>query len=150
MPQTASLPQAQIHRTLTLWTTIQYQCTLHSAQCTLHSAHCTVHSTQWQYTSQCQIISLFLYAFSTIDSACTVSGYMQFRCAVMMWRALKALKFLSHSADDAWMTKIRLAMSASKAYFSVLWRHHCSGSKSSGSLNLYPIACDDVYNIVVS
>ena len=44
--------------------------------------------------------------------ACTVSGYILLRCAVMMWRALKALKCLSHSADEAGITNTRLAISA--------------------------------------
>ena len=38
----------------------------------------------------------------------------------MMWRALKALKCLSHSADDAVMTNIRLAVSDSRKFINML------------------------------
>ena len=59
---------------------------------------------------------------------------MLFLCAVMMCRALKALKCLSHSAEDAGITKIRRAMSESNEYFSVLWPHHFSGSNCTDAV----------------
>jgi len=38
--------------------------------------------------------NLFLYPSNTIDRASTVSGKSMFRCEVMIWRALNALKCL--------------------------------------------------------
>jgi len=53
---------------------------------------------------------------------------MLLRCADIMWLALKALKCLSHSADEAGIQYIRLAMSDSRGNFSVRWLHHYSGT----------------------
>ena len=45
---------------------------------------------------------------------------MLLRCADIMWRALKALKCRSHSADKSGIQYIRLAMSDSRGNFSEL------------------------------
>jgi len=76
--------------------------------------------------------NLFLYPSRTIDSACTVSGNMLFRWHVMMWRALNALKCLSHSADDAGITISRFATQDSSGKRSSRSPHHCRGSNSPG------------------
>jgi len=51
----------------------------------------------WQFTAAV----CFLYPSNTIDRPSTVLGKSTFRCDVMIWRALDALKCLSHFAEDA-------------------------------------------------
>jgi len=80
--------------------------------------HCPISVTQIYTDNRCvkKVVrswqfSAAIYPYNTIDRVSTVAGQSRFRCEVMIWCALNALKCRSHSAKDAGITSTLFAQS---------------------------------------
>jgi len=93
-----------------------------------------------------------LYPSRTIEIACTVSRNIMSRYPVMICFALKALKCLSHSAEEAVMTSTLRAISDSRGYCTCCSPHHLRGSNidhlmtsAKSRLNYCPARCELIF-----